>query len=281
MQQRSYNNAALSIGIVCFFIGLCALVFLHSFGLSDTLNEEMDLIVELNNQATEEDKNAILQFLKTQNKVKPGTIELLTKETALTEMTKELKMLGVENDHNPFLDMVLFNVKKEFYTEDDVAQLSIKLQEISGVNSVVYNEAFGNELISNLRKIGWGIMIFCLLLVFFSLVIIYNTVKVSLMERRKEIRVMELVGAKRGFIVGVFMGKMRKVGIQAAIISAILLFAVIIVFYINNDWFKDIIRLEFVLVSILLSMVFSVVLAWFSSRWILGRFIHSKRGMLN
>ena len=83
-----------------------------------------------------------------------------------------------------------------------------------------------NEEIALLMSIAKGVRIFTLalliVLVIISLVIIGNTIKLTVHARRKEISIMKYVGATNGFIRWPFIVEGAFIGIAAALITILI-----------------------------------------------------------
>ncbi len=83
-----------------------------------------------------------------------------------------------------------------------------------------------NEEIAILMSIAHGVRIFTLalliILVIISLVIIGNTIKLTVHARRKEISIMKYVGATNGFIRWPFIVEGALIGIAAALITILI-----------------------------------------------------------
>lgn len=83
-----------------------------------------------------------------------------------------------------------------------------------------------NQEIATLMAIGKGVRIFTLalliILVIVSLVIIGNTIKLTVHARRKEISIMKYVGATNGFIRWPFIVEGALIGIAAALITILI-----------------------------------------------------------
>ena len=129
-----------------------------------------------------------------------------------------VKDLFVSTD-NPLPDMV--NVK---LTDDArVKNLVQRIQTLPGVDEVEYGETFVEAMLIVTRIVG---VIGAGLLIIIGLVVLYiivNTIRLTVLARRKEIEIMKLVGATDWFIRLPFMFEGIYIGLGGALISIILI----------------------------------------------------------
>jgi cell division transport system permease protein len=135
-----------------------------------------------------------------------------------------------ELDENPLgaslliraIDPAQYETISNFF-EQGIALSSTDLSIIDKVN---YNE--NKRVIDSLlslkegaQKLGWVLTI---ILVFISVAITFNTIRLTIYMAREEIGVMRLVGAENGYINGPFMTEGVLYGIMAAVINVIIFF---------------------------------------------------------
>ena len=104
---------------------------------------------------------------------------------------------------NPLPNAIHVRVKRP----DDVDAIALALQKVRGVDKVVYAQtvvANALRLTETVGKIGLGMI---LVLVFAAAVIISNTIRLTVFARRREIAIMQLVGATNGYIRGPFLAE--------------------------------------------------------------------------
>lgn len=282
MNKNSYTNAVISIGIVCFFFGLCAFFFLHAGQLSELINEDMDIIIELEDEGVEETQDKVMTKLNSLEGILANSAEMIGKEEAFSEMEQEMgRLVGFESEENPFRNMISFNVESKYYTADHLNELENALKDIPGVLHIHRNEMVGSAIKSNVRKVAFLSLLIGLALAVFAWIIIYNTIKIALMQDSKELRIMELVGAKRMFIKRPYVNRMRKVGLKAGILAATILGLLVVFLGLSSTNAWQFIRIEFLVLSLVLSILFAVTLAWLSAQWVLSQFLNSTQYSLN
>lgn len=116
---------------------------------------------------------------------------------------------------NPLPASILVTVD----TQESAGTITKYAETISGVNDVKYYR----ETVEKLTKVTDGIQIAAIILMIFliivSVVVVSNTVKLTVFAREKEIKIMRYIGATNWFIRGPFLSEGIIIGILGAIIS--------------------------------------------------------------
>ena len=97
--------------------------------------------------------------------------------------------------------------------------ISKQLKSHALVDNVVYQKDLVERLNSNLQKATYVLMGLAALLLVVTLVLINNTVRLSVYSRRFVIHTMKLVGASWGFIRRPFMLRALWIGLSAGILA--------------------------------------------------------------
>ena len=126
---------------------------------------------------------------------------------------------GLEDD-NPFGDSYRITLESIEDTEETVALL----EQIPDVEKVVNKQNVVN-MVLNLSKIirRFSIAVMIVLLII-AIVIISNTVRLTVFNRRKEINIMKYIGATNRFIKGPFLLEGLIIGFFGAILAFLLVF---------------------------------------------------------
>jgi len=125
---------------------------------------------------------------------------------------------GLEED-NPLLDSFVLRLKDPSIIEDTVAQLR-STEGIFKVNAVTDVAHILSGLKRTVSVAGMAIVV---ILVAVSVVIITNTIKITVFNRRKEINIMRYVGATDAFIRMPFLVEGMLIGILSAVFAFFLL----------------------------------------------------------
>ncbi len=223
-KNRLMSIASVGVLISCMLlIGAAVLASVNINSVMGYLEDQSEAVVFLNDDLSDEQvESARKSILGSGNVV---TITFVSKEEALKEMMESIGDDGVlfeaysEDGSNNLPDT--FRI-----TLDDVSKLSgtiVYLQNLEGVNSVSAPTEVA-ETITGLKKIvAIGGLVVVTILVAVSLMIIGNTIKITVFSRRKEINIMKYVGATDTFIRLPFLVE----GVMLGLVSAALAYALL------------------------------------------------------
>lgn len=125
-----------------------------------------------------------------------------------------------DNDSNPLQDIYIVETK----SPSQVKKVAKKIKSLEGVESVNYGGIQSDKLFKITKFIRtWGVVgaaIFILMAIF----LISNTIRMTIMNRKRDIEIMRLVGAKNSYIRGPFFFEGAWIGLVGAIIPSVLMF---------------------------------------------------------
>lgn len=171
------------------------------FLVEDLSNESMDIIEE-----TVKEYPGVLSILF---RSKEQALEIMKEEWA-----EEAYLLdGLET--NPLPDAYIIKVNDIEYADELVNDV----KTLDGVEEVKYYKDVIDKLLIFAGYIQFGGIMIIGILVFISVFIISNTIKITVSSRRREINIMKYVGATNGYIRGPFIMEGVFLGIIGAMIS--------------------------------------------------------------
>lgn len=186
------------------------------------IEEQQGMEVFIKDEATEKQKTEFENAIRSSEYV--NTVTYKSKEDALEQVKKMFKdkkelIATYEGEENPFRASYVItltdltkaeDVQKQINNFDIIANIQIR----SDVMEILVKIADAIRLIS-------GVII--IILIFISIFIITNTIKLTVHARRKEISIMKYVGATNGFIRWPFMVEGMIIGVIAVLISTLIL----------------------------------------------------------
>lgn len=204
-----------------FLLGLVGLWTFQAGYLTKELQENLDIIVELEADHTDAEREKLVASLRASDFLKAGTEpDYLDKAKALREMggdlEKDLKELGM---NNPLLDVVTFNVPFELMGKEKLKTISSEIQAMPGVSGVFYQENFVDRIAANAKRLGYILFGLAALFALVAGLLIHNTVRLSLYANRFTIKTQELVGASWGFISHPYLSRSIWQGVFSGLLA--------------------------------------------------------------
>jgi cell division transport system permease protein len=220
--RASYITSIISITLVLFMLGLLGMIIMHGKKLSDYVRENISVSVMLKDNVDDELVMNYMKRLQKTSYVKEAVF--ITREQAAKDLSNELgedfvQFLG----YNPLPASMDLQLKADYANTDSIARIEKQLLTSNLVKEVVYQKSLIDQVNSNISKITMVILSFSLILLVISIILINNTIKLSIYARRFLIRSMQLVGATENFIRLPFIRKSIIHGIIAAILAILLL----------------------------------------------------------
>ena len=94
---------------------------------------------------------------------------------------------------------------------------------VEGVDEVVYGKQYVGKLFSITTILGLIIGLIVILLLFSAVILIYNTIRLAIYSRRKEVEVMKLVGASNWFVTWPFVFEGIIQGVLGGLVAVLLI----------------------------------------------------------
>ena len=227
----SVMTIAISIGI----LGLFLIVFFNLNGLLTNWNQQVQLVIYLGDDISRSQKSDLEDLFKLNSKVQ--STEEVSKEKAWQEFKlKQMDRAGVDLDlgFNPL--PASFRIR---FTVSDNRSLHIRefAEQIRGEPGVESVE-FGEKWIGRFEKFMLICRVFLLgvgiLLSLGLILIISNTIRLSIYSRQDEIELMLLIGATPRFVKIPFLLEGMLQGLSGSLISLGLMGAIYI--YMKNEF---------------------------------------------
>jgi len=212
-------TSTISTTFVLILMGLVVICALTARQLSQSVKESLTVMVMMSDDASNQDA---LDFkAKLEKRVWVKDITFISREQALEEQTEAMgtdptDFLGGVNPFTPSLELHLV---ADYACTDSLLWISKRLKNNPLVTDVIYQKELVERLNSNLHKVTYVLLAVAILLLLVTLVLINNTVRLSVYSRRFVIHTMKLVGASWGFIRRPFMMRALWIGLAAGILA--------------------------------------------------------------
>ncbi|MBM7420972.1 MULTISPECIES: cell division protein FtsX [Chryseobacterium] len=277
---RSSNiTVVVSIALVLFLLGLMGLILINAQKYSDYLKEQLvvnayfDENYDIKDSAKIAKQEAVaVELINKMEAVK--RTKYITKKMATAEAKKSL---GIDTEALFEEDIYPASVEvslKAGYTDSiKTASVLKELKAVPGIKDVK-NDTDSQKIYDNLNKILKWILGFCVLFLVLAIVLINNSIRLKVFSKRFIIKTMQLVGAKRRFILTPFIKEALILGVLGAVIGLLALFGVWYYFTtaIKTPFVQDTNQYIWLVVSIFGVGLFITVLSTIIATW---RFLRS------
>ncbi|MCQ2362874.1 MAG: permease-like cell division protein FtsX [Acidaminococcaceae bacterium] len=210
----------ITVAVSTLILGSFLLLFFNSNHIASYLENSVQISVYMENRTSEEDINTTGAELA----ALPGVSEVktVTKEEAMRRFKQRLgenaSILDALED-NP----LPYSFEVHVDTPERIGQITPIIQKMKKVESVRYARDVVEQLFQFTRIIRTGGVLLIALMMGGTLFIIINTIRLTVMNRRKEINIMKYVGATDWFIRWPFMMEGITIGLAGTVFSTIVL----------------------------------------------------------
>ena len=226
-----------SVGVLMsclIMIGVAFLLFVNIDSMLGDISQENVIMVFIEDDATDDEIVEMGRKIRDMENVQEAVF--VPKEEAFPEVMESIGSAaalfeGMESDLLPDAYEITLNDMEKY-------DASVKeLEKLDNVIQLRHNREFASQL-TNIRTTGGYISIaVILMLLVVSLFIISNTVKVTMYNRRLEIKIMKSVGATKWFIRWPFIVEGIVLGVISGLISLGIVF---VIYHFASDAVADI-----------------------------------------
>ena len=231
----SYISAVVSIGLVLFLLGFLGLILINSKKVADHFKEQIALTIFLKDDARNVEIDQLQQTIGlapyTKNAVYVSKQQAAEEHSALIG-ENFMEFLG----DNPLKNSIDVFLLAEFVTAEEIENIQNELLENSFVASVNYDKPLIVLLNDYIKKISFWALITSGVFLVIAIVLINNSIRLSVYAKRFTIKTMQLVGATKGFIRAPFVRQSILFGTFGALIALFGLFGVL---WALNDYFPE------------------------------------------
>ena len=193
-------TSTVSISLVLFMIGLIASLYLTTHYFTIKSKENISLSIILNDTISSDDLLRLEKYLKATDYTKE--VVYISRDSALQEHIAAIgedpsEFLG----YNPLSASLEVYLNAEYAHVDSINNLILpRLEIFDGITDVTYQKDMIDMLTRNVNKLSLILSLIALVMLFISIVLINNTIRLSIYSKRFIINTMQLVGAKNSFI---------------------------------------------------------------------------------
>lgn len=271
----NYLLVIISTTVVIFFLSSFLVIILNSEKIINDLKERIPVVVFLKENITTIEFAQFEKKLKINERIK--SFDFITNDIAAENLSKDigedfLEFLG----YNPLLDSFDIFFYSEYINSFNVDKIVEQLKNEDFISEVTYDAPLIFLINSNFEKLKKITIILGCLFMLISLILINNTIRLSLYSNRLNIKTMQLVGAKKSFIMWPIIKNQIFFVLAASIISSLII--LLILYYFSNNIFEiNIYQIQSsLIISFSASLLFSLLISFISTTLITNRYLNSK-----
>ncbi|KAB7666055.1 permease-like cell division protein FtsX [Bacillus sp. B1-b2] len=223
-----------AVAITLALVGVFFVIMMNLNHVATSIEENVEIRVHIDIAATEEEKQTLEDQIKSMPEI--DTVVFSPKGEELDNL---ISSLGEDGDafklfeqDNPLNDVFVVKTKDP---QDTLAVVK-KIEKLDHAAKVRYGQGTVEKLFSAInisRNVG---IVLIVGLLFTAMFLISNTIKITIVARRKEIEIMRLVGATNWFIRWPFFLEGMWLGIIGSVLPVV---AVSVVYYYAYEFLID------------------------------------------
>jgi cell division transport system permease protein len=212
--------ATMTVLIGMFLLGLSIALGSWVVSWSDHVKAQLEVKVFFVDGVTPKQVNAVEAYLATDSRIK--NYQFVSKAEALKRMQKKYPQLTANLPSNPL--PASFEVTPRNANDVMLISADLRAQKFAGVERVKDGQQTSSRILQVGKWIWIVFLVMVIVLLIASVILIANTIRLSIFSRRREIEVMKLVGATNWFVRGPFMLEGLLCGLGGSIAAVVLLF---------------------------------------------------------
>jgi cell division transport system permease protein len=275
----SYITTLISTTLVLFLMGLLGMIILHAHKLSDYVKENIGFSIMIREGVKESGIMELKKKLDRTYYVKSS--EYIPKDRAAERLQDELgeDFLGFLG-YNPLLPTIELRIKAPYANPDTLVRIEQRLLANPEIKEVFYQKSLVDMINRNLEKISLILLGFSAILLFIAIVLINNTIRLSVYSKRFMIRSMQLVGATERFIRRPFL---RKSILQGCVSAMLAIGILMLITYFSIEQLPELLELQDPLILIILVIfifLLGTFISWISTWFAVRKYLRIRTDLL-
>lgn len=194
---RNLSLSIASISCITITLLIVAIALITSYNVENItkmVKEDFTIVAFVDTKTSNEEINNLVEVIKGYS-----NIDSVTHQTK-TEVANEMKgtsdsLSGIidswSEETNPLYDTLLVKVKDS----EKISKTAKKIESLDQIVEVKYGQGYVENLLTVFSFVEKAMIVAMIALVFVTLFLIGNTIKITIFSRKREIEIMRLVGA--------------------------------------------------------------------------------------
>ena len=224
--RNSYIISTISIALVLFLLGSVGYLIFNAVRATDLMKENVAIHLMIKQGTSDERIAEIGRELGAHEAVKEVTF---VPKAVAAENFKEQKGSDFLEflAFNPLPDAYEVKLHAQYSDKDYVRKFEKEAASWNGIEEVVYQRAVVEQIGSNINKFNLVLLLFGGALLVIALILLNNTIRLTIYSKRYLINTMKLVGASKWFIMKPFLLRSILHGVYAWLIAAAMFLALV------------------------------------------------------
>ena len=273
-------TSTVSISLVLFMIGLIVSLYLTTHYFTVKSKENVSLSIILNDTISEGDLTRLERYLDATEYTKQ--VVYISRDSALKEHIATIgedpsEFLG----YNPLSASLEVFLNAEYANVDSINDVILpRLQIFDGITSVTYQKDMIELLNNNVNKLSLVLSVIALVMLFISIVLINNTIRLSIYSKRFIINTMQLVGAKNSFIRRPFVRRSIVNSLIATLLSLLMLGGSVYLVQMQIGAAVNLYQLEIIVPVVAIIFIISLIINYVATVAAVNRYLRMRTEQL-
>ena len=273
-------TSTVSISLVLFVIGLIVSLYLTTHYFTVKSKENISLSIILNDTINETDLSRLERYLNATEYTKQ--VVYISRDSALKEHIAAIgedpsEFLG----YNPLSASLEVFLTSEYASTDSINSVILpRLQIFDGITNITYQKEMIELLNNNINKLSLILSLIALVMLFISIVLINNTIRLSIYSKRFIINTMQLVGAKNSFIRRPFVRRSIINSFIATFLALLMLGGSIYLVQIQIGTVVNLYHLEIIIPVVIVVFFISLIINYIATVAAVNRYLRMRTEQL-
>ena len=273
-------TSTVSISLVLFVIGLIVSLYLTTHYFTIKSKENISLSIILNDTISETDLSRLERYLNATEYTKQ--VVYISRDSALKEHIAAIgedpsEFLG----YNPLSASLEVFLTSEYASTDSINSVILpRLQIFDGITNITYQKEMIELLNNNINKLSLILSLIALVMLFISIVLINNTIRLSIYSKRFIINTMQLVGAKNSFIRRPFVRRSIINSFIATFLALLMLGGAIYLVQIQIGTVVNLYHLEIIIPVVVVVFFISLIINYIATVAAVNRYLRMRTEQL-
>ena len=223
---RNFSLSLASISCITITLIVVAVSIVLSYNVNNftkIVERDVTIVAFLDVDITEEEKETVYNSIITLDNIEKENVDFIDKMEISKDMMESSDVFNSimsewDREQSPIQDTYQIKVTDINF----INKTAEELKEIENIDIVKYGEGMVEQLVSVFDAIRKGTGIVVIALVFVTAFLIANTIKITIMSRKREIEIMRVVGASNINIKIPFIFEGLLLGMLGSIIPIII-----------------------------------------------------------